>query len=1127
MNIKKELTNRLHNNQNLKRMQQLIEKNIPFTLVGYEGFFKAFLINTIKEYSNNNKVILIVKNENILDEIQNDLMQITDKIYELNYFSPLAYQGINSKSKIFRKRVNFLINFYENNPGIYIVLLKSLLTKIPTKENLFKNIYTIKTGKIIHIKNFENKLIKLGYEKTTRVTLPGEFTIKGEIIDIYPFNKAEPIRISLHINKIEEIKYFNHLTQLKQDNDISEFNIIPTKEIIWDNASINKLKHYIKENEYKKLFKKIETKYNAKAEEMFYPLVGDTYLSQEINEDTPTINFEISNLEEEIKKIHKEYEKLYNQVIESKEKTISPKEIFINLKDLKLKTNIFFVKSPANTTTEELIEFKIESKCKFFSNIKLIKEEIKNWLNNGFKVIIAAESNSQKEKLKYVFKDLPKTIIEIFKISSSLIINKEKIAIITESDIFNRRQKINKTFESSKTKIIDSFTEIEKNSYVVHINHGIGIFRQIKRIKTSLLEKDYIEIEYADDEKLFIPIEQTHLIQKYIGNETQNIKLDKISSKTWEKKKAYTKKRIDEIADHLVALYSERESIKGFKYPQDHELQLLFESEFPYDETSDQLTAISEIKQDMMSSKVMDRLLCGDVGFGKTEVAMRTAFKAVMGNKQVAILSPTTILTEQHFNTFKQRFKNFPIKIAMMSRFTKKSKEKEIIQNLETGKIDIIIGTHKILSKKITYQNLGLIIIDEEQRFGVREKEKLKEIKVSVDCLALSATPIPRSLHMSLIKLRDISVLKTPPKNRIKIETYVEKFSELLIKHAIENELSRDGQVFFVHHNIQELDSIKAMLEKIVPYARIATLHAKLTGNQIENIMHDFINKSYQVLIATTIIENGIDIENANTIIINNANRFGLAQLYQLRGRVGRGSQKAFAYLLYKENSSLKENAIERLRAISESSELGSGFQIAIKDMEIRGVGNLLGREQHGEIESIGLDYYLKMLNKAIEKRMGSKNLKEDKVIIEINYNGFIPDSYVNNEQDKILIYKKISSIQSEEENNKIRDEIHDRFGSIPKELNNLFLLAGLKIIAKKLNIVSLKERNGLLEIEYLNIKSIPAEKIMQIIKDNPTIIKINPKYKNSIFLNLKNIKVSEKINCIYKNLNYLNGKIR
>ena len=1126
MNIKKELTDKLNETQNCQMMQQLIEKKQPFTIVGYEGFFKAFLINIIKKYNKSNKVILIVKNENILDKFKNDLIQITDKIYELNYFSHLSYQGISSKNKIFRQRVNFLINFYNNNPGIYIVLLKSLLSKIPAKENLFKNIYTIKIDETIQIKNIENKLIKLGYEKTTRVTLPGEFTIKSEIIDIYSFNQTEPIRISLNIDKIEEIKFFNPLSQLKKGNAIYEFNIVPIKEIIWNNECINKLKNYIKPNKYKKLFQKIENKYYARSEEIFYPLIGDTYLSQEINEDISIINFEMPNLEEEIKKIHKEYENLYSQTIELEEKIILPKQIFINSKDLKLKTNIFFVQSSANIPTKELIKFEIENESKFFSNITLAKEKIKNWLNNGFKVIIASESNSQKEKLKYIFKDLPKAIIEVFKISSSLVINKEKIAIIIESDIFDRKQKINKIFESSKTKIIDSFIEIEKNSHVVHINHGIGIFRQIKRIKTSFLEKDYIEIEYADDEKLFIPIEQTHLIQRYIGNETQNIKLDKISSKTWEKKKAYAKKRIDKIADHLVALYAERENTKGFNYPQDNEMQLLFESEFPYDETSDQLTAISEIKQDMMSFKVMDRLLCGDVGFGKTEVAMRIAFKAVMGNKQVAILSPTTILTEQHFNTFKERFKNFPIKIAMMSRFTKKSKENEIIKNLETGKIDILIGTHKILSKKITYTNLGLIIIDEEQRFGVKEKEKLKEIKVSVDCLALSATPIPRSLHMSLIKLRDISVLKTPPKNRIKIETYVEEFSELLIKHAIENEMSRDGQVFFVHHNIKELDSIKTMLEKLVPYAKIATLHAKLTDDQIENIMHDFINKSYQVLIATTIIENGIDIENANTIIINNANKFGLAQIYQLRGRVGRGSQKAFAYLLYKENSSLNESAIERLRAISESSELGSGFQIAIKDMEIRGVGNLLGREQHGEIESIGLDYYLTMLNKAIEKRMG-KNSKEDKVIIEINYNGFIPDSYVNNEQDKILIYKKISSIQSEEENNKVRNEIHDRFGVIPKEVNDLFTLAELKMLAKKLNIISLKERNGSLEIEYLNMKNIPAEEIIQIIKENPNKIKINPKYKNSIFLNLQNIKVSEKINYIYRNINFFNSKIK
>ncbi|WP_024653421.1 transcription-repair coupling factor [Borrelia persica] len=1123
MNIEKELTIKLNDNQNLKKIQKFIEQNISFTLTGYEGFFKAFLIHKIKKYSNSNQVILIVKNENISDEIKNDLTQITDQIYELNYFSPLVYKGIGSRSKVFCDRVKFLINFYENNPGIYIVSLKSLLSKIPSKNNLFDNIYKIQTDKIIDIENFEKKLIKLGYEKTMRVTLPGEFTIKNEIIDIHSFNHKEPIRISLNTEKVKQIHYFNPLTQLNHKNDIYEFDIIPKKEIIWSEKNISKLKNHIKENEYKKFFKQIETKYNARIEEAFYPLIGKTLLSQEINENTLIINFEIPDLREEIKQIYKEYDKLYSQAIESDIKIIAPKEIFINANDLKLKTNIYFTKTNTNSQTKEFVEFQIESEHRFSSNIVLAKQEIQNWLNNGFQVIIAAESNSQKEKLKYIFKDIPKIKITVIKISSSLIINENKIAIITEADIFNKKQKTNKNFESSKTKPIDSFIEVEKNSHIVHINHGIGIFRQIKRIKTSLIEKDYIEIEYADNEKLFIPIEQTHLIQRYIGNEAQNIKLDKISSKTWEKKKAYAKKKIDAIADQLVELYAERENTTGFKYPQDDEWQLLFESEFPYDETPDQLTAISEIKQDMMSAKVMDRLLCGDVGFGKTEVAMRAAFKAVMGKKQVAILSPTTILTEQHFNTFKKRFKNFPIQIAMISRFTNKSKEKEIMQGLKTGSIDIIIGTHKILSKKIIYKDLGLIIIDEEQRFGVREKEKLKEIKVSVDSLALSATPIPRSLHMSLIKLRDISVLKTPPQNRIKIETYVEEFSEILIKHAIENELSRDGQVFFVHHNIQELDSIKAMIEKVVPYARIAIIHAKLTGEQIENIMHNFINKLYQVLLATIIIENGIDIENANTIIINNANRFGLAQLYQLRGRVGRSSKKAFAYFLYKENSNLNEGAIERLRAISEFSELGAGFQIAMKDMEIRGVGNLLGREQHGEIESMGLDYYLTMLNKAIEKRMG-KISKKNEINIEINYNGFIPDNYINNEKHKISIYKRISAIQSEEENNQIRAEIYDKFGPIPNELNTLFILSELKLLAKKLNITSLKERNGLLEIEYLDIDSIPVTRIMQIIKDNPTILKLNQEYKNSIFLNLNPniIQNTDKISWIYKNLNVL-----
>ncbi len=824
--------------------------------------------------------------------------------------------------------------------------------------------------------------------------------------------------------------------------------ILPKKEIIWKNEVINNLKTKIKSVEYKKILEELNLKKETKTEEMFYPLVANTYLSDEIEKHTPIVSFEINNFEKEIEKIHQEYENLYKEAKEAGKNTIDPKRILLNSKDFNLKSDVLFSKIESSKS-KEVIEFKIESKRSFFSNIMLTKEEFKNWLKNGFKIIIAAESESQKEKLKYIFKELPKVSIEVLKISSSLIIEEEKIAIILESNIFNTEQKINKSFESSKTKAIASFIEIEKNSHVVHINHGIGIFRQIKRIKTSSLEKDYIEIEYAEGERLFIPIEQTNLIQKYIGSDPKNIKLDKIGSKTWIKNKVNAKKRIEEIAEKLIELYSKRESIKG-----------------------------------------------------------------------VVVLSPTTILAEQHFNTFKKRFKNFPIKIEVLSRFIKNNSEKRILKELKSGEIDIIIGTHKILSKKFSCKNLGLIIIDEEQRFGVKEKEKLKEIRISVDCLALSATPIPRSLHMSLIKLRDISVLKIPPKNRVKIEAYLESFSELLIKHAIENELSRDGQVFLVNHNIEELHYLKTLIEKLTPYARIAIIHGKLTGIEIENIMHDFIKKAYQILLATTIIENGIDIPNANTIIINNANKFGLAQLYQLKGRVGRGSKKAYAYFLYQDSEKLNERSIERLRAITEFSDLGSGFKIAMKDMEIRGVGNLLGREQHGEIESIGLDYYLTMLNKAIEKKMG-KISSEEEVDIEINYSGFIPDNYIKNEQTKILIYKKIFEIQTEEESKKIRSEIHDNFG-LPKEINSLLMLAELKILAKKLNIIKIKETNKTLEIEYKNIESIPMEKIIEILQKHPNLLILNPSYQKSIFLSFKNIEKSDKMNYIYKNINLL-----
>ncbi|NLC91985.1 MAG: transcription-repair coupling factor, partial [Treponema sp.] len=594
---------------------------------------------------------------------------------------------------------------------------------------------------------------------------------------------------------------------------------------------------------------------------------------------------------------------------------------------------------------------------------------------------------------------------------------------------------------------------LNPGDYVVHVNWGIGLFHGIERVKSTGNERDYIKLEYADEEFAFVPIEQVNLVQRYIGNEGEKPRLDRIGSKAWENRKNKVKKIVEDIAQKLIDLYSRRKASVGFAFPKDTEWQAAFEAAFPYDDTADQVVVTEEIKTDMEKPIPMDRLVCGDVGYGKTEMAMRAAFKAVMGGKQVAFLAPTTILAEQHYETCIDRFRNFPVKIARLSRFVLPAEQKKILLKLSMGEIDILVGTHRIIQKDIHFKNLGLMIIDEEQRFGVKDKEKLKEMKNNIDCLTMSATPIPRTLHMSLLKIRDMSLLTTPPKSRQAIETVVDAYSDDRVAKAIRSEMERGGQVFYLHNRVESLLEIRKKIEQIVPESLVDVAHGQMSNSELDDIFHRFKMGGFNVLIATTIIENGIDIPNVNTIIIDRADMYGVSQLYQLRGRVGRSDRQAYAYLLYPGNKSLSEVAMKRLQVISDFTELGSGFKIAMKDMEIRGAGNLLGKDQSGDVYSVGFDLYVKLLNEAVHKLSKDKSYVEaSEVLMEMEYTGFIPDSYIVNPQIKMEIYKKIASVVTESEFNSVLSELIDRFGPIPDEVSSLLSLAEIRIICRKLN---------------------------------------------------------------------------
>ena len=679
-----------------------------------------------------------------------------------------------------------------------------------------------------------------------------------------------------------------------------------------------------------------------------------------------------------------------------------------------------------------------------------------------------------------------------------------RLVIISESDIFSarvRKKKRNSQKNTYSGQKIGDFMELNVGDYVVHEKHGLGIYRGIEQIDVDGTGKDYISIEYKGGSNLFIPATQLDLIQKYASASSKKPKLNKLGGSEWEKTKSEVRTHIKKVAHDLVQLYAIRQSKAGFVYSPDTVWQTEFEELFPYEETEDQLRAIEAVKKDMESTKIMDRLICGDVGYGKTEVAIRAAFKAVSDSKQVVYLVPTTILAQQIFNTFQERMKEFPIQIAMLSRFITPAKQKETIKGLKDGRVDIVIGTHKVLSKSVEFKDLGLLIIDEEQRFGVNHKEQIKDMKKDVDVLALSATPIPRTLHMSLAGIRDMSVLEEPPVDRRAIQTYVMEYNEEMIREAINRELARGGQVYYVYNRVNNIAEITDKVASLVPDAQVAYAHGQMSERQLEKIMYQFINGEIDVLVSTTIIETGLDISNVNTMIIHDANNFGLSQLYQLRGRVGRSNRSAYAFLMYKRNTLLKETAEKRLKAIREFTDLGSGFKIAMRDLEIRGAGNLLGAEQSGRMEAVGYDLYCKMLNDAVRKQKGEvKDENDFETTIDLNVDAYLPSSYVKNEVLKLELYKRIASLSNEEEYDDMMDELIDRYGNIPTAVMNLLQVALLKSEAHRAYITQLEQKGEQVFLTMYPKARIDVEKIDPLLKARRNELKFKPG-ENPVFI--------------------------
>ncbi|MFW5787875.1 MAG: transcription-repair coupling factor, partial [Halanaerobiales bacterium] len=747
----------------------------------------------------------------------------------------------------------------------------------------------------------------------------------------------------------------------------------------------------------------------------------------------------------------------------------------------------------------------------YHSQLDMLSSNLKELLNKNYKIIITLNTKNKVNRFKEFLEEknipvcvdkereiCPKQVnLMIGSFSEGFVIEDINLVIYTEKEVFGKPQKKKRKLADLEKGIeISSLNELKVGDYVVHENHGIGKYKGIKTLEVQDQHQDYLVIQYADEDKLYVPTEHVDLVQKYIGADQKPPKLYKLGGSEWKKVKQRVKSSVREMAIGLLELYAERETIDGYAFSPDTVWQKEFEDVFPYQETPDQIQAIEDVKKDMESNTPMDRLLCGDVGYGKTEVAIRAAFKAAMDQKQTAVLVPTTILAQQHFNTFRERIDKYPINVEMISRFRSKSEQKKVLKKLARGKVDIIIGTHRLLSKDVVFNDLGLLIIDEEQRFGVSHKEKLKDLKRNVDVLTLTATPIPRTLHMALVGVRDMSVIETPPENRYPIRTYIREFNKDLIKETIRREMNREGQVYFVHNRVEDIDKKAAMISDLLPEARVAVAHGQMNENKLEKIMFDFYNKEYDVLVCTTIIENGLDIPNVNTIIINRAENMGLAQLYQLRGRVGRSNRVAYAYLLYQKDRVLSEVAEKRLKAIKEFTNLGSGFKIAMRDLEIRGAGNLLGAEQHGHIASIGFSLYCKLLESAIEELKGEDKTEDIEIEVNLSIDAYIPEEYITDSKQKIDIYKKIKRARSESKIIDIVDELLDRFGDPPQVVMNLIEITRIKITARKLNIEKINEENGVIKCYFSNMNDINGEAVVKLVDEYQNRIKIRSSRK-------------------------------
>lgn len=1109
------------------------------------------LFNNVKK-----PILFITYNDMEAKKIYEDLSFFTDRTYYLPSKEIMLYDIEAVSSDIASERLKTIKEILDRDRLIIVTSIDNVAQKYIDPSVIKKYRIKLKVGEKINLVDLLNTFIISGYERVNMVEGKGQFSIRGGIVDFFPLTSREPYRIELFDDEVDSIRNFNILSQRSTDK-VDYAEIFPARELIVEREAADsayekiskeldsRLKS-VKSKKDKEPAERIKEKINLvleKLKESIYFEGFDGYLPyfyskynclfDYFNSKPIVMMDEPSRILQRIGTLTFEFQEMYENMLGKGEVLTSQGELLYSegemissIQENKIITFNLLPKSVENFMPMAIVNFIAVTMHPFHGQVEFLVEDLKQWKAKKYRIVILSgtatkgqrlvESLREKDIEALYYDSVPsdimpgQVIITEGALSRGFEYPSIRFALISEREIYGEQRHKKRPVQVKGISKIKSFTDLKVGDYVVHVNHGIGIFQGVKPLTVEGIKKDYLDLRYASGDKLFVPVDQLDLVQKYIGGESKPPRVYKLGGTEWVKTKARVKESIREMADDLVKLYASRQEVTGHAFPPDTPWQKQFEEEFPYEETPDQITAIDEIKRDMEGLKPMDRLLCGDVGYGKTEVAIRAAFKAAMDGKQVAFLVPTTILAEQHYNNFVQRFVDFPIKVDMLSRFRSPVEQKKTLKALKDGRIDILVGTHRLLQKDIRFKDLGLLVIDEEQRFGVAHKETIKSMKKNVDVLTLTATPIPRTLHMSLLGVRDMSVIETPPEERYPVQTYVVEFNEQLIHDAIIREISRGGQIYFVYNRVETIEDMFARLSLLVPDARIGIGHGQMSEHQLENVMISFFKGEYDILLCTTIIETGLDIPNVNTLVVYDADKMGLSQLYQLRGRVGRSNRLAYSYFTYKKDKILAEVAEKRLKAIKEFTEFGSGFKIAMRDLEIRGAGNMLGAEQHGHMETVGYDMYCRLLEEAVHELKGEKTIEPIETSIDLNINAYINSEFIKDESQKIEIYKKIASIRDINDMHDIEEEVEDRFGDIPEPLQNLLRIAYMRVLASNAGIVNILQKPDIVSLHFTNNPDISPKCIMNLISKFGKILNFNASKTPYFTVNTRGLKNGE-----------------